>query len=136
MIGIDTNVLVRHIVQDDVVQGELARILIEEHCGPENPALLSLIVLCELVWVLGSAYGYSRKQVALALRQVLVTDCFQVERHSLAWAALYDYAGGNADFADCVISRLNREAGGVTTFTFDRKAAKVDGFTRLTRQAL
>jgi len=132
MVGIDTNVLVRHIVQDDQKQAALAQELIEERCSPVDQARLPLVVLCELVWVLGSAYGYSRKQIALALRQVLVTDCFEVERRDLAWAALQDYAAGGADYADRIIARLNCAHGADRTFTFDKKAARGEGFTLLT----
>ena len=131
MVGIDTNVLVRHIVQDDEEQAGLARELIENRLDVHNQGHLPLIVLCELVWVLGTAYGYSRRHVALALRQVLVTDCFLVERHELAWAAFHDYDVGAADYADCVIARINRECGAEITFTFDRKAAKGRGFRQL-----
>jgi predicted nucleic-acid-binding protein len=136
MVGIDTNVLVRHIVQDDEEQAALARELIEERLDSVNQGYLPLIVLCELVWVLGTAYRYSRRQVALALRQVLITDCFAVERHELAWAAFRDYDIGSADYADCVIARINRESGADCTFTFDRKAAKSEGFCLLNAKSL
>jgi predicted nucleic-acid-binding protein len=136
MIGIDTNVLVRHIVQDDEEQAALARELIEEQCSPTEQAHLPLVVLCELAWVLGAAYGYRRDQIALALRQVLVTDCFDIERHDLAWAALRDYASGGAGFADRVIAHLNHARGAKQTFTFDRKAAKGEGFSLLSRTSL
>lgn len=132
MIGLDTNVLVRHMVQDDEAQAALARELLEERCSPAVPGHVALIVLCELVWVLGSAYGYTRGQIALALGQILVTDCLDVEEHALAWAALRDYETSGADYADAIISRLNRTRGSRTTFTFDRKAARVGGFTLLT----
>ena len=132
MIGLDTNVIVRQIVQDDPVQGELASELIEQRCSPAEPAHIPLIVLCELVWVLSSAYGYSRSQIVTALRQVLVTDCFDVEEHALAWAALQDYAAGSADYADHIIVRLNRARGCRSTFTFDRRAARHPEFTLLT----
>lgn len=136
MIGIDTNVLVRQIIQDDEAQGELASYLIENHCSPANPGYLSLIVLCELVWVLGTAYGYSRKQISLVLRQVLITDCFETENHAIAWQALYDYNECNADYSDYLIARLNEQQGAKTTYTFDRKAAKAEGFTLLIKQSL
>ncbi|MCK5801852.1 MAG: type II toxin-antitoxin system VapC family toxin [Lentisphaeria bacterium] len=136
MIGIDTNVLVRQIVQDDEGQAALAQELIEDRCSPKNQAHLPLVVLCELVWVLNTAYRYSRKQIVLALRQVLVTDCFDVEQHALAWIALYDYDASGADYADCVIAQLNREQGAETTYTFDKKAGKNKGFTLLTTGSL
>ncbi|MBT3375811.1 MAG: type II toxin-antitoxin system VapC family toxin [Lentisphaerae bacterium] len=136
MIGLDTNVLVRQIVQDDEDQAALAGELIEDRCTAASPGHIPLIVLCELVWVLNSAYRYSRSQITLALRQVLVTDCFDVEQHALAWGALADYAGRNVDYADCVIARLNRDSGSHTTFTFDKKAARLERFTLLNNRSL
>lgn len=131
MTGIDTNILVRYMVQDDEQQAELANDLIENRCSPSAPAMISLIVLCETVWVLKSAYGYARDQIAFALRQVLLTECFDVERHDLAWSALLDYQESNADFSDAVIARMNQLRGSETTYTFDRKAARLNGFTLL-----
>ncbi len=136
MVGLDTNVLVRHIVQDDEAQAKLARDLIEGRCRATEPGHITLIVLCELVWVLDSAYGYSRQQIGLALRQILVTDCFDVEERALAWACVSDYAEGNADLADYLIGRLNQTRGSLTTFTFDKKAAHALGFTLLMKKAV
>ena len=131
MVGIDTNVLVRHLVQDDIAQAGLARELIEEKCGSDDPGHIALIVLCELVWVLRGAYEYQRSEIGRALKQILLTDCFDVEDHALAWNALDDYAATGADYADCIIARLNARRGSRTTWTFDRKAAKLDGFSLL-----
>ena len=136
MVGVDTNVLVRHMVQDDEPQAALARSLIEERCSPSEPAHIALVVLCELVWVLTSAYDYSRTQVSRALRQILATDCFDVEQRALAWAAIYDYETGTADYADCIVARLNQTQGSCTTYTFDKKAAGLTGFTLLTKENL
>jgi len=55
-----------------------------------------------------------------------------VEQHALAWAAFHDYDAGSADYADSILVRINREQGADPTFTFDRKAAKSDGFRLLT----
>ena len=131
MIGIDTNVLVRFIVQDDAAQAALAADVLERRCTVENLGYVNLVVLCELAWVLAAAYGYSRAQVALALRQVLVTQCLEVQEHALAWAAVEDYAAGAADFADFIIGRLNQARGVETTVTFDRRAARSRLFTLL-----
>lgn len=133
MVGVDTNVLVRHIVQDDARQGALASELLERRCSPTAPAHITLIVLCELVWVLDSAYGYTRDQIGATLRQVLVTDSFDIEAHALAWEAWRDYVRSAADYADCLIGRLGIREGCRTTYTFDRKAAQADGFSLLDR---
>ena len=136
MVGIDTNVLVRHVVQDDERQAALASELIENHLSAENHAHIPLIVLCEFVWVLGTAYGYSRQQISLALIQLLVTGCFAVERHDLAWTSYRDYHVGSADYADCLIAQINSDRGASPTFTFDRKAAKNSKFLLLTEKNL
>lgn len=136
MFGIDTNILVRHLVQDSKTQAALAQELIEKRCSSEEPAVISLIVLCETVWVLSRAYGYSREQIVVVLRQILLTDCFDIEEHAQAWDALYDYQAGMADYADCLMVRLNRARGCRTTFTFDRKAARLNGFTLLAKNSM
>jgi predicted nucleic-acid-binding protein len=127
--GIDTNVLARYIVQDDPAQTAQAAKLIENQFDRDNPAFIHILVLCELVWVLSSAYGFDRQQIVRVLRQVLLTDCFRVQDHSIAWEAMIDYSRGNADYADYVIGRANREIGVETTMTFDKKAASSHHFT-------
>jgi len=131
MVGIDTNVLVRFVVQDDEKQAKIASELIEHHCSATEPALISLIVLCEFVWVLSSSYEYTREEIASALKQILVTECFEVAKHDLAWSAILDYAVGNGDYADCLIAGINEINGAETTFTFDRQASSNKRFTLL-----
>jgi predicted nucleic-acid-binding protein len=136
MVGIDTNILVRQLVQDDPEQSELARHLVEEVCTVDNPGHVGLIVLCEVVWVLTTAYGFDRTEIALALRQILLTETFAVEEHSLAWLALRQYQASGTDYADCLIAIANRTRGCTTTHTFDRRAARCAGFTLLTQTSL
>jgi len=132
MVGIDTNVLVRFVVQDDEKQAAIASAFIERHCSATNPGLVALIVLCEFVWVLSHAYGYSREQVSMVLKQLLLTDCFEVEQHDLAWAGMLDFSSGAGDYADYLIARINAANGADTTVTFDKRASRNSRFTRLT----
>ncbi len=132
MVGIDTNVLVRFVVQDDKKQAAVASELIEHYCSATNTALVSLIVLCEFVWVLSNAYGYSRAQIASAVKQILVTECFEVAKHNIAWSAMLDYSHGPGDYADYLIARINELNGADTTFTFDKQASRNQRFTLLT----
>lgn len=124
MIGLDTNVLVRYIVQDDADQAEAATRLIEERCTEQTRGFVGIPVLVELVWVLTAAYDYEREVVASVVGQVLRTAEFTVEDGELAWLALRDFEGGNADFEDCLIAHRNRAHGCETTYTFDRRAAR------------
>jgi len=127
MTGIDTNVLVRYLVKDDVEQGRKATQFIAKQCSAEDPGLIDRIVLCELVWVLEIAYEYPRPSVAVALENILRTAEFIVEDHQEAWLAFREYQGG-ADFADAFISAVNQRLGCGVTVTFDRKAGRRPGF--------
>ncbi|MYF91736.1 MAG: type II toxin-antitoxin system VapC family toxin [Gemmatimonadetes bacterium] len=124
MIGLDTNVLVRYVVQDDPEQAHAATRLIEGGCTTEEPAYIGAVVLAELAWVLRGPYGYRRTQVAAVLRQVLRTVEFVVEEPTVAWAALAEFESSSADFADCWIGHSNRARGCECTYTFDLKASR------------
>ncbi len=123
MIALDTNVLARYVVADDPRQAAAARRLIESSCTSESPGVVSLVVLCELVWVLGQGYRYRRNQVALVLRRLLAAQDLTVERSELAWQALNLYEEGTADFSDYVIGLCGRHEKASVTCTFDRRAA-------------
>ena len=123
MTGIDTNVLVRYIVQDDPVQSDLATVFIDQ-LTDSDPGLIELIVLIELTWVLTSAYRCAKSDVVRVLEQVLITNCFDIEQSDIAWKALRLYKDGAADFSDYCIANINQSRGASHTVTFDRKAAK------------
>lgn len=127
MIGIDTNLLVRHLVQDDDKQARLAREFFRRECSVDNPGWINRIVLCELTWVLERAYQYSRKEVADAMEALAQTAEFRLEDSASVWKALGRYREGTADFADALIAATNCENGCGTTATLDRKAARLEG---------
>lgn len=124
MIGLDTNVLVRYIVQDDPEQAARATELIESRCTRDQPGHIDTVVLCELVWVLERAYGYSRPTVSAVLRQLFSTAELNVAAPDAAWAALRAYEQDSADYADYLVGARNRSAGCGTTYTFDRRASR------------
>ncbi len=124
MIGIDTNVLVRYLLQDDPVQSRLASELMESNCNPNSPGLLSIISACELVWVLDSAYGYNRSQISVVLKGILSCPELQIERSDLLWQALADYEKGGAGFSDYLIAHANKANGAEITYTFDKRASR------------
>ena len=130
MIGLDANILVRYIMQDDVRQSPLADRLIES-LTVEAPGFISLVTVIELVWVLSSAYGLTDARIAEGLETLLRTREIRVDQAETIWKALRDFQGTRADFADCLIARTGRMVGCQTTMTFDREAAKLDGMTRL-----
>lgn len=131
MIGLDTNVLVRYLVQDHPVQSKKASQFILSSCTQASPGVINRIVLCELVWVLESAYRYPRSQVADVLERVFMTSQFWVEDLSAAWISLRRYRNGSADFADYLLARVNRDLGCRRTVTFDKQAGKAEEFELL-----
>jgi len=128
MIGIDTNVLVRYIMQDDARQSPLATRLLES-LSAEARGFVPLVVVVELVWVLDSAYELGRDQIVDALDGLLRTKEIAVERAETVWKALRVFRSGTAEFADCLIERSAVSAGCERTMTFDRGAVKGCGMT-------
>ena len=123
MTGLDTNVLVRYIMQDDVRQARLASELMETFTVDE-PGFIPLVAVIELVWVLSFSFELARDQVVQALEVLLRTKEIQVENAATVWRAVRLYRASPADFADCLIERSATAAGCTRTMTFDRGAVK------------
>jgi predicted nucleic-acid-binding protein len=128
MIGLDTNVLVRYIMQDDPKQSAKATKLIES-LGGDDLGYITVVSVVELYWVLTSRYELTGQQVAQALEAILRTKQFLVERADQVMRALRVFGDGKADFADCMIERSASGAGCEQTLTFDVKASKHAGMT-------
>ena len=122
MIGLDTNVLVRYIAQDDKAQSARATALIEKECSVATPGYVGLVVLAEVVWVSESCYGAARIDVAEIVRRILSIRQLVVQDAEIAWKALRAFETSRADFADCLIERTAFSAGCERTMTFDKKA--------------
>ena len=120
MIGLDTNVLVRYLTQDDPGQTRRANALINDALDRDDRCAISIVVLCEVVWVLRDAYRLDRATIASTIERVLDTAEFVIEERDVARRALADYRRGPGDYADYVIGWQNRQAGCGETATFDR----------------
>jgi predicted nucleic-acid-binding protein len=123
MIGLDTNVLVRYIMQDDIKQSPLATRIVES-LSVEAPGFVPLIAIVELGWVLSSAYELDRNQLIEAFEALLRTKELVVERGEIVWKALRLFQRANCDFADSLIACSAEAAGCAKTMTFDRGAVK------------
>jgi len=133
VIGIDTNVLVRYIAQDDEAQSAQATELIEADCSAATPGYVGIVVLVELAWVSESCYGATRAEVAEIVRRILSARQLIVQEADLIWNALRLFESGMADFSDCVIELTADAAGCSVIMTFDQKAAETAGMTLLHR---
>lgn len=128
MIGLDTNVLLRYLLQDDEAQGERAARAIGHAAARNEPLFVSLVVLCEMVWVLESAYRHRKVEIVAVLDELLATGGFEIERRDVVRAALDDFRATKADFADAVIGRTNQVHGCRQSLTFERSLKALGTF--------
>lgn len=128
MTGLDTNVLVRYIMQDDAKQSPKASRLIES-LTVDEPGFVATISVVELGWVLSAAYGLTREQLAQAVDSLLRSKELVVDRADQVLKALRIFNATSADFADCLIAQSAACAGCGQTMTFDVGAAKAAGMT-------
>ena len=131
MIGLDTNVVVRYLAQDDERQAAATNRLIEGSLSAESRGFISNVSLAEIVWVMTANYRASRTAVADIVEGLLTAPQLMLEKADVVWRALRAYRDSRADFSDAVIVELGREAGCSKTVTFDRDAAAHPGFEAL-----
>ena len=131
MIGLDTNVIVRYLVQDDPRQAALATRLVERSLSADNAGFVTGITLCEVAWVLADCYGADRARVRGVLEGLLASKQLVVEGADLAWKALRAWEASSADFSDALIGQIGAAHGAKKTVTFDRAAARLPGFELL-----
>jgi predicted nucleic-acid-binding protein len=128
MIGLDTNILVRYLTQDDPLQSPKATAIIERRLTEENPGFVSIVAMVEIVWVLERAYRLPAHRIASAVERLLQTDVLVIENEQEVFTAMIALKEGRGSFADSVIATLGAKAGCTCTLTFDHKAAQLPGF--------
>ena len=121
MTGLDTNVLVRYLTEDDPAQARRAAACIRTVLRRNDRCYISPIVLCELTWVLRGAYEVSKTDLLTTLDRLLSTAQFVIGEKDVVRSAVEAYRFGRADFADYVIGALHVAAGCEQTVTFDRR---------------
>jgi predicted nucleic-acid-binding protein len=127
MIGLDTNILVRYLTQDDPIQSPKAREIIERRLTEENPGFVSIVAMVEIVWVLDRAYKLATHEIAAAVERILQTDVLVVENEQEVFTAMIALKEGQGSFGDAVIVALGTRAKCSRTLTFDHKA-RLPGF--------
>ena len=129
MIGVDTNVLLRLLLDDDADQARRARARVAATAEAHRPVFVNRAVLCEALWVLGRGYRFDRDQLARAVELLLAAPALRLEDHAAVDEALTVFRAGTLGFVDALIGVLNRRAGCTTTYPFDRHAAEAGEFT-------
>ncbi len=128
MIGLDTNVIVRYLAQDDPVQSPRATEIMEHRLTEASPGFICVVTMVEAAWVLGRVYGLSDHAIAAAIERILQIDVLLVENEQEVFAAMIALREANGSFADALIAALGARAGCSRTLTFDRKALRIPGF--------
>ena len=130
MIGLDTNILVRYITQDDSKQAQLANALMD-NLDENSLGFVSMVTVVELSWVLETSYSFSREQFTAVMQTLLSVDTIKLDNAVSVASAVRAYSSSKADFSDCLIERLCASAGCSKTMTFDRAAVKSAGMRLL-----
>ena len=124
MIGLDTNVIVRYVMQDDVEQSARASALVDS-LHEDQRGFVSLVVLAEVHWVLRRAYGVSPSRAADVVRGLLDAAEVEVAEADSVRRALVSAEEG--DFTDALVAELGSAAGCAWTATFDQRASRLPG---------
>lgn len=128
MIGVDTNILIRYITQDDAEQSSVVNSLMEFYAGHEQSIFISSIVICEVVWVLKHAYKYSKPQILQVLNTILATPEFCYEDFVALRLSITDYKNSSADLSDILIGYIGKKYGCDHTISFDKEALNLPIF--------
>jgi predicted nucleic-acid-binding protein len=128
MIGLDTNILIRYLTQDDPVQSAKATQILERRLTPKNPGFISVVAMVEVVWVLARAYGLTAPEIAASLERLLQVEVLAIENEQEVFTAMVALKQGRGSFADALIAELGARAGCARTLTFDQKAVRLPGF--------
>lgn len=125
MIGLDTNVVIRYLVQDEPKQSAIATHLIEKAVADGEILWICQVTLCEIAWVLERCYSLAKSDLIQVIKQLLQTHQMRIEQDDIVWQALRDFEHlAGTDFSDCLIGRQNAFNECSFTYTFDKNAAK------------
>lgn len=128
MIGLDTNILIRYLTQDDAVQSKRAIEILERELTAAEPGFVSVVATVETVWVLERTYDFSEQEIAAAVESMLQADALLVENEREVFTAMIAMKEGRSSFADALIGESGVRAGCSYTLTFDRKAVRLPVF--------
>lgn len=131
MIGLDTNVVIRYLVQDDKRQSAIATQFVEKTLTMEAPGYINHITLCEISWVLQRCYGVTKPKLKEIIEGLLTTKQLLVENVEVAWKALRAFDANSAEFCDALTGQVNIYGGCEHTVTFDKKASSLPGYESL-----
>jgi predicted nucleic-acid-binding protein len=131
VIGLDTNVIVRYVTQDDARQSAAASRLFERVLTTERPGFVGHVTLCEVAWVLADCYDAGKARIATVIEGLLASRQLVVEEAEVVWKALRTWEKSSADFSDALLGQVLCARGCEKVVTFDKAAAKLPDFELL-----
>ena len=131
MIGLDTNVVIRYLTQDDAKQAAVASRVFEHTLSIDNPGFIGHITLCEIAWVLADCYEADKARIRAVIEGLLGSKQIVVEEADLVWKALRSWEKSSADFSDALMGQALAARGCGRIVTFDKSAARLPGFELL-----
>lgn len=124
MIGVDTNVILRLLVDDQSAQCGKARDFFSAR-SPRDPAFVSSVVLAELIWLLRRRFGYPSETILDVLRRLTASADFRFEHSEHLQALLAEDGIKVTDVADALIAWSCMSEGCDRVVTFDRRSARL-----------
>lgn len=106
MIGLDTNILVRDLAQDDPAQSPNATEILERRLTARNPGFVRVVAMVETVWVLDRAYGFTAVEIASIIERLLQLEVLAVQNEQEVFSAMVALKRGRGSFADALIAEL------------------------------
>lgn len=128
MIGLDTNVLVRFLVQDDPAQHQRVVGFVRDALARGEVLFVGDVVLAETVWVLSSAFGCTRDEIAATVRALIEAEGLQLESSQRVLRALARFQQGKGGFTDYLLAMRAIDAGCTEVITFDAALLADQGF--------
>lgn len=127
MIGLDTNIVLRYLLQDDAVQsGKVNRLV--DGLSSDQPGFINIATVLEIVWVLRSLFKLTPAEICTQVEQLLATDAFEVQNEQQVFEAAFALKRGLGEFEDALIGALNAWAGCSESVTFDRGTSRLPNF--------
>lgn len=134
MNALDTNILVRFLMADDVKQAQKVHQLFSESEKTKSELFITILVVVELIWVLESAYNIPRKDIINAIDDMLQMPILRFEHQPTLYKFIKTAINNNFDLSDLLISLIAKTLKCETTLTFDKKASKFEYFKLLSMQ--
>lgn len=132
MKAIDTNILVRFLVGDDELQARKVYNIFKKVESTKGELFVPLLVVLELIWVLESVYGITRKEIIDSISELLLMPILKFENLSTLQQFTQNASGTKYDLSDLLIAYSAAEQGCESVITFDKKASKFNLFEFVT----